>query len=61
VAARRGNTVESRIAFGVRGGVHSVSAIARPEVKLDGEELIIMKESDIRGVIVHDAATTKTS
>ena len=31
------------------------------EVKLDGEELIIMKESDIRGVIVHDAATTKTS
>jgi len=31
------------------------------EVKLDGEELIIMKESDIMGVIEHDAATTKAS
>jgi chaperonin GroES len=31
------------------------------EVKLDGEELIIMKESDIMGVVEHDAATTKAS
>jgi len=31
------------------------------EVKLDGEELIIMKESDIMGVIEHDAATAKVS
>jgi chaperonin GroES len=29
------------------------------EVKLDGEELIIMKESDIMGVIAQTAATTK--
>jgi len=29
------------------------------EVKLDGEELIIMKETDIMGVIEHDAATAK--
>jgi len=29
------------------------------EVKLDGEELIIMKESDIMGVIAQSAATTK--
>src|SRR5208282_6518266 len=29
------------------------------EVKLDGEELIIMKESDIMGVIEHDAPARK--
>ena len=31
------------------------------EVKLDGEELIIMKESDIMGVIEHDAAARKVA
>ena len=29
------------------------------EVKLDGEELLIMKESDIMGVIVRSAASTR--
>ena len=31
------------------------------EVKLDGEELMIMKESDIMGIIAGDAAAAKTS
>src|SRR6201998_1401670 len=31
------------------------------EVKLDGEELIIMKESDIMGVIEHDAPARKVA
>jgi chaperonin GroES len=31
------------------------------EVKLDGEELIIMKESDIMGVIDHGAAAKKVA
>jgi len=31
------------------------------EKPMDGEELIIMKESDIMGVIEHDAATAKVS
>src|SRR5690242_10239983 len=31
------------------------------EVKLDGEELIIMKESDIMGVVDHAAANTKAA
>ena len=31
------------------------------EVKLDGEELIIMKESDIMGVIDHGAAAQKAA
>ena len=31
------------------------------EVKLDGEELIIMKESDIMGVIEHGAAAQKAA
>ena len=31
------------------------------EVKLDGEELIIMKESDIMGIIEHDAAAKKVA
>src|SRR6201981_1322470 len=29
------------------------------EVKLDNEELIIMKESDVMGIIEHDAAAKK--
>jgi chaperonin GroES len=31
------------------------------EIKLDGEELIIMKESDVMGIVAGDAAATKTS
>ena len=31
------------------------------EVKLDGEELIIMKESDIMGVLEHSAAAKKVA
>ena len=31
------------------------------EVKLDGEELIIMKESDIMGVLDHSAAAQKVA
>jgi chaperonin GroES len=31
------------------------------EVKLDGEELIIMKESDVMGVIEHDAPARKVA
>jgi len=31
------------------------------EVKLDGEELIIMKESDIMGVLDHGAAAKKVA
>ena len=31
------------------------------EVKLDNEELIIMKESDVMGIIVHDAAAKKVA
>jgi chaperonin GroES len=31
------------------------------EVKLDGEELIIMKESDVMGVIERDAPTRKVA
>jgi chaperonin GroES len=31
------------------------------EVKLDGEELVIMKESDIMGVIEHGAAAQKVA
>ena len=31
------------------------------EVKLDGEELIIMKESDIMGVIEHEAPARKVA
>ena len=31
------------------------------EIKLDGEDLVIMKESDILGVIVHAAVTKKAA
>ena len=31
------------------------------EVKLDGEDLIIMKESDIMGIVDHSAATRKAA
>jgi chaperonin GroES len=31
------------------------------EVKLEGEDLMIMKESDIMGVVDHTAANTKTA
>jgi chaperonin GroES len=31
------------------------------EVKLDNEELIIMKESDVMGIIEHDAAAKKVA
>jgi chaperonin GroES len=31
------------------------------EVKLDGEELVIMKESDVMGVIEHSAAAQKVA
>jgi chaperonin GroES len=31
------------------------------EVKLDGEDLMIMKESDIMGVVDHAAANTKAA
>ena len=31
------------------------------EVKLDNEELIIMKESDVMGIIDHDAAAKKVA
>jgi chaperonin GroES len=31
------------------------------EVKLEGEELIIMKESDIMGVLEHGAAAQKVA
>jgi chaperonin GroES len=31
------------------------------EVKLDSEELIIMKESDVMGIIEHDAAAKKVA
>ena len=31
------------------------------EVKLDGEELLIMKESDLLGVIAHQPATAKAA
>ncbi len=31
------------------------------EVKIDGEELLIMKESDIMGIIDHDAAQKKAA
>ena len=31
------------------------------EIRLDGEELMIMKESDVMGVVVGGAATAKTS
>jgi chaperonin GroES len=31
------------------------------EVKIDGEELMIMKESDVMGIVAGDATTTKTS
>jgi chaperonin GroES len=31
------------------------------EVKLDGEDLMIMKEADIMGVIVHAAASAKAA
>ena len=31
------------------------------EIKIDGEELMIMKESDVMGIVADDAATTKTS
>ena len=30
------------------------------EVKIDGEELLIMKESDIMGIVEHGAATRKS-
>ena len=32
-----------------------------PEIKLDGEDLIIMKESDIMGVIEHAVAKKKAA
>ena len=31
------------------------------EVRLDGEELLIMKEADIMGILDQDAATTKAA
>ena len=31
------------------------------EIKIDGEELMIMKESDVMGIVAGDAAATKTS
>jgi chaperonin GroES len=31
------------------------------EIKIDGEELMIMKEADVMGIVADDAATTKTS
>jgi chaperonin GroES len=31
------------------------------EVKLDGEELLIMKESDIMGIVEHTAAAAKAA
>ena len=31
------------------------------EIRLDGEELMIMKESDVMGIVTDAAATTKTS
>ena len=31
------------------------------EIKIDGEELMIMKESDVMGIVTDAAATTKTS
>ncbi len=43
--------VGDRVLFGKWNGT---------EVKLDGEELIIMKESDLFGVVERDAAETKT-
>jgi len=30
------------------------------EIKIDGEELIIMKESDVMGIVAGDAAAAKT-
>ena len=44
--------VGDRILFGKWSGT---------EVKLDGEELLIMKESDIMGVLVEDAAARKAA
>jgi chaperonin GroES len=31
------------------------------EIKIDGEELMIMKEADVMGIVADAAATTKTS
>ena len=31
------------------------------EIKIDGEELMIMKESDVMGIVAGDAATAKKS
>ena len=31
------------------------------EIKIDGEELMIMKESDVMGIVAGDATATKTS
>jgi chaperonin GroES len=31
------------------------------EIKIDGKELMIMKEADVMGIVTDDAATTKTS
>ena len=44
--------VGDRVLFGKWSGT---------EVKLDNEELIIMKESDVMGIIEHDAAAKKVA
>ena len=44
--------VGDRVLFGKWSGT---------EVKIDGEELLIMKESDIMGVIEHVAITRKAA
>ncbi len=47
-----GVQVGDRVLFGKWSGT---------EVKLDGEELLIMKEADIMGILDQDAATTKAA
>jgi chaperonin GroES len=42
--------VGDRVLFGKWSGT---------EIKLDGEEVVIMKESDIMGVVVHNAASAR--
>ncbi len=42
--------VGDRVLFGKWSGT---------EIKVDGEDVVIMKESDIMGIVVHDAASKR--
>ena len=52
VASRTNDEAGDRILFGKWSGT---------EVKVDGEDLLIMKESDVLGIIVSDSAAAKAA